>query len=79
MPGRKRYRRCTDRGTGRRVLTHRLLAAQFLGRPLLPSEVVHHRDGDGTNNARENLLVLRSQAHHAHIEAVLRRARPEPH
>ncbi|RJF72733.1 HNH endonuclease [Deinococcus cavernae] len=50
-----------------------MLAAEFLGRPLLAGEIVHHRDGDSTNNTRENLLVLPSQACHAHIEAVLRR------
>ncbi|MGX9686146.1 HNH endonuclease [Deinococcus wulumuqiensis] len=52
-----------------------MLAAEFLGRPLLAGEIVHHRDGDSTNNTRENLLVLPSQAYHAHIEAVLRRER----
>lgn len=72
---RKQYQKRKNRQTGRYALTHRLLAAEFLGRPLLAGEIVHHRDGDSTNNTRENLLVLPSQAHHAHIEAVLRRER----
>lgn len=70
---RKQYRKRKDRKSGRYALSHRLLAAELLGRPLLPGEIVHHRDGDSTNNSRENLLVLPSQAFHAHIEAVIRR------
>ncbi|MFC6668169.1 HNH endonuclease [Deinococcus radiopugnans] len=31
-------------------------------------EIVHHRDGDSTNNDPGNLLVLPSQRYHAHTE-----------
>ena len=72
---RKQYRRGKNKRTGRYSFEHRLLAEELLGRPLLSGEVVHHRDGDGTNNDPSNLVVLPSQAHHAHLEAVLRRAR----
>lgn len=71
----KRHKRYVQRwvpALKKRVKLHRHLAAQYLGRPLLPGEVVHHRDGDSTNNARENLLVLPSQAYHAHLEHHLR-------
>ncbi|WP_249355449.1 HNH endonuclease [Deinococcus metallilatus] len=51
---------------------HRQIAAERLGRSLLPGEIVHHRDGDSTNNTPENLLVLPSQRFHAHIEYHLR-------
>ena len=64
-----------DTLTGKHVLLHRQLASSFLGRSLLPGEVVHHRDGNPRNNARENLLVLPSQQYHAHIEQLLRRER----
>ena len=50
-----------------------MLAAQLLGRPLLPGEIVHRRDGDSTNNAPENLIVLPSQRYHANIEFHQRR------
>ena len=61
--------------TGKRVLTHRWLVEQTLGRPLLPREVVHHKDGDSLNNDPSNLIVLPSQRVHAHAEFHLRRVR----
>lgn len=42
---------------------HRLVASEKLGRRVLPSEHVHHIDGDKTNNTENNLEVL-SQAEH---------------
>lgn len=69
---RKRYVQTVNRETGHRMLFHRAVAAEMLGRPLLPDEIVHHRDGDSLNNTRENLLVLPSQRYHAHVEYHLR-------
>lgn len=54
---------------------HRVLAEEMLERPLLPSEVIHHRDGDKTNNNPENIEVLPSQTHHMVLEHYQRRER----
>jgi hypothetical protein len=51
----------TLRNDGRRsclrVPQHRKVMADHLGRALLPTETVHHIDGDKTNNAIENLQL----------------------
>jgi hypothetical protein len=68
----KSYVRVQDVRTGRRRQLHRMLAEELLGRPLLGGEVVHHKDGNSLNNAPSNLMVLRNQSYHAHIEYHLR-------
>ncbi|MBZ9751743.1 HNH endonuclease [Deinococcus sp. HMF7604] len=72
MKRRKKYVQIWDKATGKKVLLHRKIAEERLGRPLLPGEIVHHRDGDSSNNDPENLLVLPSQRYHAHVEYHLR-------
>lgn len=47
--------------------THRLVAAEKLGRELRRGEVVHHIDGNILNNRPENLQVLASQAEHINL------------
>lgn len=44
---------------------HRQVLAAALGRPLLPTEVVHHKNHDPGDNRLENLCLLPSQAAHA--------------
>ena len=49
---------------------HRVVMEQALGRPLLPNEIVHHRDGDKWNNDPSNLVVMTQSEHltlHNHI------------
>lgn len=37
---------------------HRIIASQKIGRPLKPTEFVHHIDEDKTNNDINNLMVF---------------------
>lgn len=48
------------------VLEHRYVMAQHLGRDLLPTESVHHINGDTTDNHLDN-LQLRQGKHGAHV------------
>ena len=72
MRHQKKYAKTRCKKTGRLLLVHRQVAAEMLGRPLLPGEIVHHRDGDSANNDPSNLIVLPSQSYHAHMEYHLR-------
>ena len=47
-----------------KVLEHRVIATQKLGRELLSSEVVHHIDEDKLNNSPDNLMVFKTTADH---------------
>lgn len=46
------------------VMEHRLVVAQALGRPLLRTEVVHHKNHDATDNRLANLELFASNRDH---------------
>lgn len=49
------------------ILEHRLVMEGLLGRYLLPEEVVHHIDGDPSNNAPANLRLYASKSEHMRL------------
>ena len=51
------------------IMEHRLVMAQWMGRPLLRTEVVNHIDHNPSNNVRENLELYPTNGDHKRGEA----------
>jgi hypothetical protein len=51
------------------IYSHRLVASEIIGRPLLPEECVHHVDENKTNNSHSNLWVFATVADHARFHS----------
>lgn len=59
---------------------HRIVACEKLGRLLSSDEVIHHKDGNKTNNHPDNLEILSNKAEHGfrHRKIKQRRMPGEP-
>lgn len=75
--GPKSSDKCTHTGRGHyngSVREHILIMTEHLGRPLEKGEVVHHIDGDKTNNSIDNLQLMSVAEHnvcHASNDALV--------
>jgi hypothetical protein len=49
---------------GTRIYEHIFKAERALGKPLPKGVLVHHLDGDGTNNDNTNLVICQNKAYH---------------
>lgn len=56
------YRVISKRGKTN-LYEHRVIAEEMIGRPLEKDEIVHHIDGNRSNNAPENLVVMKRGEH----------------
>ena len=51
---------------GRRYLLHRVIMERHLGKPLKPGAIVHHLNGDPSDNRISNLVVTTQREHAKH-------------
>lgn len=53
------------------ILEHRMVMEAFIGRKLLPTEIIHHIDGKKSNNDIDNLLLCSSNREHILVHSAM--------
>lgn len=51
---------------GKKVLAHRYIYQEFINRPLSKGELIHHKNGDKSDNRIENLEIMTPKEHSKH-------------
>ena len=59
-------------GHSREFREHRLIVEKKIGRKLRPKEIVHHIDGDRSNNHINNLMLFKNNAQHIKFHTKIR-------
>lgn len=62
---------------GRYYLQHTLIVEEVLGKKLPRSAQVHHVDGCGTNNSKNNLIVCQDSAYHHFLHKRTEEVKPK--
>lgn len=52
------------KGVGENCLEHRLIAERVLGKPLPKGAMVHHANGDKSDNRNSNLVICQDMEYH---------------
>ena len=69
------YTRCLVPGSGcydDYMLQHRYIMEKYLGRKLLKSEIVHHINGNKTDNRIKNLKLCSNRSEHNTLHKIIR-------
>lgn len=71
----RQFKAMATRSSGMFLPEHRLVVARKLGRPLLRTEIVHHRNGNKQDNRLSNLEIQKPNSHTQEHQRVLRELR----